>query len=609
MKMDRATKPTKLGIRPENIPEELRTLQNWVVWRWEDRDGKWTKPPYQVNGNLAKSNDPATWTSFEDVLQASENGKFDGVGFMLCRPYVGIDLDGCRNKESGVFRDWAKSIITTFNSYAEVSPSGRGAKILLRANYQGQGHHNDRIGLFAKARYFCITGHTLKGCHKIRACQEELEDLIKREWPGENGTKSSTQSQEYQPPIQATKEDLEIFDKASNAQNGEKFLKLWAGEWQGDYPSQSEADAALCSLIAFWTQDPAQIERIVRGSGLYREKWDRADYLGRTIRNILKDRKETYQEPKASAGGAPSMGELREYIDFGINEGQTFTADEICRALAANTREHKKKVYMDLSRLVTEGSIRKELYRHGTFRRVVQIEPFDLAAINGTNAPLSIQLPLELSGLITLKPKQLLQVSGRYDAGKSSFLFQVIADNHEQYRIVHIVSDELSPEEVKDRMLKLGIPIGHPNIKVYPMTPGYEDLIPRDKCIVILDYIRADENPYQIDAQIQRILRNLGEGVCIFGTQKHPNADKPTGGQFAINACHHVVLLDIWKDAFLCKIFRSKSGQRLEGHFKIFSYENPTRRLVSNMDWKSGFIRWDNPRAGKKKADTDPKQQ
>jgi hypothetical protein len=295
-----ATKPTRLPLKPENIPEELKTLPHWVVWKWEQRDGKWTKPPYQTTGKLAKSNDPKTWASFEDVLKASENGsEWDGVGFMLDRPYVGLDLDDCRNKKSGAFRDWARAILLRFNSYAEVSPSGEGAKILLRANYEGQGYHNDRIGLFSKARYFCITGHVLKGCHEIRACQSELEELIKQEWPGENGTFCTTQKQEYQQPTAPTKEDLEIYEKACNAANGEKFARLWAGKWEGDYRSPSEADAALCSLIAFWTQDPVQIERIVRGcEKLYREKWNRADYLGRTIKNILKDRKETFQEKK-----------------------------------------------------------------------------------------------------------------------------------------------------------------------------------------------------------------------------------------------------------------------------------------------------------------------
>jgi primase-polymerase (primpol)-like protein len=68
-------------------------------------------------------------------------------------------------------------------------------------------------------------------------------------------------------------------DKASGAANGQKFSKLWAGEWQGSYPSQSEADAALCSILAFYVgPDTERIDRLFRRSGLMRSKWDAKHY-------------------------------------------------------------------------------------------------------------------------------------------------------------------------------------------------------------------------------------------------------------------------------------------------------------------------------------------
>ena len=76
---------------------------------------------------------------------------------------------------------------------------------------------------------------------------------------------------------------------AKNAANGEKFLALWSGDTSG-YPSHSEADLALCNLLAFWTAgDPQRMEELFSQSGLAREKWrNRPDYRERTIRTAIR---------------------------------------------------------------------------------------------------------------------------------------------------------------------------------------------------------------------------------------------------------------------------------------------------------------------------------
>ena len=52
-----------------------------------------------------------------------------------------------------------------------------------------------------------------------------------------------------------------------------KFSALYGGNISG-YPSHSHADSAFAFMLAWWTQDPAQIDSIFRSSGLYRDKWD-----------------------------------------------------------------------------------------------------------------------------------------------------------------------------------------------------------------------------------------------------------------------------------------------------------------------------------------------
>lgn len=84
-------------------------------------------------------------------------------------------------------------------------------------------------------------------------------------------------------------DDRELLDRAFGASNGAAFRSLWEGRWENK--SQSEADMALCSMLAFWTgNDPARIDSMFRSSGLYREKWERPDYRERTIQNALVDR-------------------------------------------------------------------------------------------------------------------------------------------------------------------------------------------------------------------------------------------------------------------------------------------------------------------------------
>lgn len=68
--------------------------------------------------------------------------------------------------------------------------------------------------------------------------------------------------------------DDSVITKASAAQNGARFTRLWSGDITG-YPSHSEADAALCSMLAFWCGgDSEQMDRLFRQSGLMRDKWD-----------------------------------------------------------------------------------------------------------------------------------------------------------------------------------------------------------------------------------------------------------------------------------------------------------------------------------------------
>ena len=98
-----------------HIPSGLRELGQWVLWKTVERNGQKTKCPYQPNGREAKSNDPSTWSTFEHAIEVSQNGGYDGVGFVFTGddPYCGVDLDGCRDPETGTTASWGIRLDTS----------------------------------------------------------------------------------------------------------------------------------------------------------------------------------------------------------------------------------------------------------------------------------------------------------------------------------------------------------------------------------------------------------------------------------------------------------------------------------------------------------------
>src|SRR5215472_14048363 len=115
------TTPKNLMSCYGELPEELRSLDQWVVWRAENVANKrgeirTTKVPYNARTDRhAKSNDPRTWSGFDVACNAATTRDYSGIGFCLTEPYVGVDMDGCR--PDGRDEPWAAEIITEVNSY------------------------------------------------------------------------------------------------------------------------------------------------------------------------------------------------------------------------------------------------------------------------------------------------------------------------------------------------------------------------------------------------------------------------------------------------------------------------------------------------------------
>jgi primase-polymerase (primpol)-like protein len=157
----------EITLTPENIPEQLTERPQWVCWRREMRDDKPTKVPYTPGTERrASSTDLMTWATFEEALAVYEAGEppYDGIGFVFCSadPFVGIDLDGCRNPQTGEVEPWAQNIIDTFSAegYVEASPSGAGVHIIVRG-IQKEGARRSRVEMYGQDRYFTVTGEKI----------------------------------------------------------------------------------------------------------------------------------------------------------------------------------------------------------------------------------------------------------------------------------------------------------------------------------------------------------------------------------------------------------------------------------------------------------------
>ena len=146
----------------ENIPEELRRRPQWVCWKLEKRDGKPTKVPYIAGGGgKASSTNSLTWRSFEEGVQALETGRYNGIGFVFSSgdPFAGVDLDDCRDPETGELEEWAAKIVEAFGSYAEVSQSGTGVHIIVMGKAPNK--KRGKVEAYSSERYFTMTGRVL----------------------------------------------------------------------------------------------------------------------------------------------------------------------------------------------------------------------------------------------------------------------------------------------------------------------------------------------------------------------------------------------------------------------------------------------------------------
>ena len=307
-----------------NLPSELRQNGRFCSWQYESVKGRLTKMPYRLDGHRARSTVREDFCDFDTMIahigKLNQGKRTVGLGLGIFDGFCAVDIDHC--VEGGKLSEMAVDIINTMDSYTEYSPSGEGIRIIFRAAFdydKGRYYINKReIGLEIYVsgctnKYVTLTGNTIRrvGVNERTA---ELKALL--EYYMKKPEAEYKLPDDFEPHSYLT--DEQVLEKAMNGR-ARRFMKLYKEGDFSDYGSRSEADLALCSMLAFWCGgDTDQIDRLFRESALYREKWERDDYSERTMNMAVNGCGEFYEPPKP----ATAYEDFSDFIAYTLKELQ-----------------------------------------------------------------------------------------------------------------------------------------------------------------------------------------------------------------------------------------------------------------------------------------------
>ena len=275
---------------------ELKNTKQWICHL-----NKVPKSPL-YNGN-ASPTDSATWGTYEQAVKACKEYNYSGIGFVFTAEtdFCGIDIDHCID-ENGEIHKNALDILSTMDSYAEISPSGTGIHILYKGkvhdewkkkktNALDKGIH---LEMYQKDRYFTFTENRLND-FDVESREPHAELIYKAYMADEEKPVKKPENK----PKMLTLSDRDIIDKAMNSASGMKFARLFNGDTSDYDNDDSRADLAFCLMLAFWcNKDISMMDRIFRQSKLMRSKWDekhgRDTYGNITLQKAVESCMNTY---------------------------------------------------------------------------------------------------------------------------------------------------------------------------------------------------------------------------------------------------------------------------------------------------------------------------
>lgn len=206
-----------------NVPTRLRNEKQWVLWAAIKRpDGKTVKRPVDKRGIPVSFVDRRNWLSFYNAAAAAQKLKC-GIGFVLTDkdPFVGVDLDNIDPHS-----DKAQKLIRVINSYAEISPSGKGVRVIFESDHQPTFVKRESgVEVYSSKRFLTITGNRLnnKGVERF--------DDLPEQWLEKTGTEYKAADVNLKYKIKSVDDfDLpkDIVDKIKNAsrKNGDDLSEV-----------------------------------------------------------------------------------------------------------------------------------------------------------------------------------------------------------------------------------------------------------------------------------------------------------------------------------------------------------------------------------------------
>ncbi|KYM54265.1 helicase [Fusobacterium necrophorum subsp. funduliforme] len=265
----------------ENIPDELKREKRWCLYKIIQRDGKNTKLPLMPNGKPAKSNDKTTWNSYEDCIAALNRNIGDGLGFMLGDGYIGIDIDKVSDEVFEYMQNKnANSMTANFlrgiSTYAEISPSKTGLHFIGKGEVPGERKRYKNLEIYDKDRFFTVTGNVLKdrNRNKVINIDSELKPLYEKYMPKINVINSENKRNQITIFLKDDQDIVEkLFDRGYFSYTGEDLRRIYYGNYESYFNSQSEADFFMLQRLLYYTADVEQAISLMEKSGLKREKW------------------------------------------------------------------------------------------------------------------------------------------------------------------------------------------------------------------------------------------------------------------------------------------------------------------------------------------------
>lgn len=271
-----------------NLPRFVLTHGRFCVWRFEARpnSNKPAKVPYNpVTLQRADSSNPNTFVPIDAVRDYQSRG-FNGIGLFIGNGISAIDIDHCIT-EQNCLTPLAQDVLNTMNgAYMEYSPSRRGIRILFYTppdfTYDKNKYliNNQKLGLEiyisqATSKYVSVTGWKFSRNADLMNGSAQLMQVAERYMLRNTPTPPASSAAPNVQAMLTGSADKAVLDAVMRSGGGQEFQALMSGDLTSCNGDHSAADMKFCSYLAAYTDDAEQMDRIMRKSGLMRDKWDR----------------------------------------------------------------------------------------------------------------------------------------------------------------------------------------------------------------------------------------------------------------------------------------------------------------------------------------------